>query len=140
MPAKYPCGCCGKPVARTHRGLCCDTCNLWFHIACTGVTPKEYNKLSTSTEDWTCINCLRVLPGPQTRLQSHLTNKLKEMEKVQRQHFETKAHEELQKEKKEELLEICKKRRHEETEEEREERLEVRRKRRHEETEKEREE
>jgi hypothetical protein len=61
-PVKYPCGICGRPVANNHRALECDTCNLWHHIKCAGITPAEYNQFVKAEEQgktypWECFTC-----------------------------------------------------------------------------------
>ena len=50
-PVTFPCGDCGRAVASNHRGICCDTCNQWFHIRCANMTPQDYSALSCSIED-----------------------------------------------------------------------------------------
>ena len=57
-PVTFPCGNCGRAVASNHRGICCDTCNKWFHIRCANITPQEYSALCHSIEDWYCENCI----------------------------------------------------------------------------------
>ena len=57
-PVTFPCGDCGRAVASNHRGICCDTCNQWFHIRCANITPQDYSALSCSIEDWYCKNCI----------------------------------------------------------------------------------
>ena len=34
MPTRYPCGICLKPVAKNHKAVKCDYCDLWIHIKC----------------------------------------------------------------------------------------------------------
>ena len=33
-PIKSPCGLCSKPVKWNQRAVCCDNCDLWYHIRC----------------------------------------------------------------------------------------------------------
>ena len=46
MPVKFPCKICKKPVAKNHKAICCDVCDLLKEK----VLLKE--KLS-----WSCIVC-----------------------------------------------------------------------------------
>ena len=32
----FPCGLCDVSVGWEDRGICCDTCNVWYHIDCQG--------------------------------------------------------------------------------------------------------
>ena len=57
MPVSFPCGICCKPVASNHRAVQCDVCDLWIHIKCNSISPKEYEKLMESDNQWTCIKC-----------------------------------------------------------------------------------
>jgi hypothetical protein len=36
---KHPCSICYRSVAKTHRAVLCDSCDLWSHIKCTSVSP-----------------------------------------------------------------------------------------------------
>ena len=43
MPAAFPCGICLNPVAKNHKAVKCDNCDLWIHIKC--------NKINVQTSD-----------------------------------------------------------------------------------------
>ena len=64
----FPCGDCGREVASNHRGICCDTCNQWFHIRCANIIPQEYSALCDSIEDLYCKNCNSDNDGRQRQL------------------------------------------------------------------------
>ena len=54
---KFPCGLCKKSVHKNHRAILCDSCNSWIHIKCNKLSPKDYESLKDSTEEWNCIKC-----------------------------------------------------------------------------------
>ena len=33
-PIRFPCGYCSKPVKINQLALCCDGCDIWYHIPC----------------------------------------------------------------------------------------------------------
>jgi len=50
---------CLKSVASNHRAVNCDSCNLWAHIKCANVSPREYSHLSRLDKfDFVCPRCL----------------------------------------------------------------------------------
>ena len=55
------CSVCKKTVARNHRAINCDLCNLWCHIKCGKVTPTEYKRFSTTSFSWSCPACTTTL-------------------------------------------------------------------------------
>lgn len=58
MPIKFPCGFCRKPVAKNHKGICCDSCETWSHKKCSKVSDAEYIRLSEDeSTPWKCQNC-----------------------------------------------------------------------------------
>ena len=61
---KNPCSVCARSVAKNHRAISCDSCQLLCHIRCGGVSPVEYNRLaSMATFCWICSACIcRALP------------------------------------------------------------------------------
>ena len=42
----FPCGVCDADVGWEDRGICCDTCNIWYHIDCQGKNIV-----------WECMKC-----------------------------------------------------------------------------------
>ncbi|XP_045212603.2 uncharacterized protein LOC123563707 [Mercenaria mercenaria] len=36
----------------------CDNCDVWSHIKCLNIQPKEYTKLGQSDDPWYCPGCL----------------------------------------------------------------------------------
>lgn len=50
-PTQWPCPKCTKNVL--HGGICCDTCNLWYHFDCVGVVENQVPE----DEDWHCGEC-----------------------------------------------------------------------------------
>ena len=58
-PIKYPCGTCQRPVASNHRAMGCDLWNVWVHIKCCGVTPKQYEYFQAQGDNssWLCPTC-----------------------------------------------------------------------------------
>ena len=60
MTTSYPCGICHKPVAKTHRAIKCDICNLWCHVKCRFVSNELYQELiSSENEPWNCTKCTK---------------------------------------------------------------------------------
>jgi len=60
MLLKFPCAICGKAVAKNHRGVQCDVCNLWIHTKCNNTSVHEYQRLMDSEEEikWGGKSCL----------------------------------------------------------------------------------
>ena len=56
MP-KFPCKICSKSVAKTHKAVCCDLCNIWVHIKCNKINAATYNMLLNDETKWFCIEC-----------------------------------------------------------------------------------
>ena len=53
----YPCGICQESVTWSCRGICCDSCDVWFHHTCVDVGSAEYEALSRPTVAWICPRC-----------------------------------------------------------------------------------
>lgn len=34
---EYPCGMCNQKVSWSHQGVCCDSCDAWFHASCQNI-------------------------------------------------------------------------------------------------------
>ena len=60
-PPKFLCGNCKKSVQSNQKGICCDTCNLWFHankkFRPIDMTDNLYQDLGTSDQPWHCDIC-----------------------------------------------------------------------------------
>lgn len=58
------CSVCTKIVARNHRTLTCDQCELWCHMKCGQVKPSQYKRFQQKDHfNWICPVCLlSVLP------------------------------------------------------------------------------
>ena len=56
---RYPCGVCGKAVrwSRTRKAVACDTCDVWFHCDCMGMSSLSYNRINRSDVTWICSSC-----------------------------------------------------------------------------------
>ena len=56
----FPCGVCDADIGWEDRGICCDTCNIWYHIDCQGMSSTMYsilNKSSGKNIVWECLKC-----------------------------------------------------------------------------------
>ena len=62
-PVKYPCQICNKAVKWTTPGVCCDSCDGWYHKICMGMSSGVYSGLQNVS--WYCCNC--GLPNCQTQ-------------------------------------------------------------------------
>ena len=55
------CPVCARTIARNHRALNCESCQLKYHIKCGKVSPREYTALQTSNPlNWKCLSCILV--------------------------------------------------------------------------------
>ena len=46
-PGLERCSVCGNSVARNHRSPFCDSCELWCHIKCGLITPREFKRFQS---------------------------------------------------------------------------------------------
>ena len=54
-PLKYPCQICHKAVKWTTPGVCCDSCELWYHKDCMGMSSGIYASIKNIS--WYCVQC-----------------------------------------------------------------------------------
>ena len=53
----YLCGACRHPVDWDTKGVLCENCDNWYHIACQAIPSANYSQLDHSSIIWTCTNC-----------------------------------------------------------------------------------
>ena len=58
---KFPCKICNKTVAKKHRAVCCDLCDIWVHIKCNKINTATYNMLQNDDTKWFCIECSKTI-------------------------------------------------------------------------------
>ena len=56
-PSSSSCGICTMSVLESHKGVQCDSCDLWFHTSCCRISDSSYCRLANSTCIWICPNC-----------------------------------------------------------------------------------
>ena len=56
-PTKFPCGVCSRPAKSNQRAVCCDSCDIWFHVRCMNMSSSTYEGLNNSYTSWFCSNC-----------------------------------------------------------------------------------
>ena len=72
-PVRYPCTECGKPVRSNQQGIFCDSCEMWTHTRCCGVSKEAYERLSQEQSEWFCLRCsMSGLPFANSSLNSSL--------------------------------------------------------------------
>ena len=67
-PVRHPCSSCLKSVAKNHRAILCDNCDLWAHIKCENISTKIYAEMANSNKqlNFICSSCiLNQLPFPE---------------------------------------------------------------------------
>ena len=50
----YPCGGCLDLVTWEQDAICCDTCNVWSHKVCVGMSTSFFTHLASSDVSWIC--------------------------------------------------------------------------------------
>ena len=50
----FPCGYCEDPVTWEQRGICCDSCDMWFHKDCVDMGSFTFLAYSTTNVSWIC--------------------------------------------------------------------------------------
>ena len=51
----YTCGFCDLQVSWSHRAVCCDECDIWYHKSCVSMLSREYEEIEDVS--WNCIKC-----------------------------------------------------------------------------------
>ena len=59
MVIKHPCKICRKPVAKNHKAINCDNCNIWVHIKCNHNNKTTYEHLQKDQTFWYCMECTK---------------------------------------------------------------------------------
>ena len=54
-PVKFPCAICHKAVKWSTPGVCCDSCDVWYHQECMGMPDCIYDGLKYIS--WECFQC-----------------------------------------------------------------------------------
>ena len=54
-PVKFPCAIWEKAVKWTTPGVCCDSCDVWYHQECMGMPDCVYKGLKSIS--WECFKC-----------------------------------------------------------------------------------
>ena len=57
MLAAFTCGICLNPVAKNHKAVKCDNCDLWIHIKCNKINVQTFNLLINDNTVWYCLTC-----------------------------------------------------------------------------------
>ena len=52
-----PCGYCKEPVTWAEKGVCCDSCEVWYHHTCQNLRSTIYEHMDTSSCSWHCLTC-----------------------------------------------------------------------------------
>ena len=50
-------GYCEDPVTWEQRGICCDSCDVWFHKDCVDMGSFTFLAYSTTNVSWICCRC-----------------------------------------------------------------------------------
>ena len=61
MQTAFPCGIYLNPVAKNHKAVKCDNCDLWIHIKCKKINLQTYNLLINDSTVWYCLTCSKKL-------------------------------------------------------------------------------
>ena len=57
MPIKHPCKICNNPVAKKHKAVQYDKCQLWVHRKYNKINIQTYTMLKEDETTWYCISC-----------------------------------------------------------------------------------
>ncbi len=56
-PVRYPCGVCEKSVRSGVKAICCDMCDVWYHVKCLAMSNTMYNVMKNTSTSWICCQC-----------------------------------------------------------------------------------
>lgn len=48
---------CRKPDDGTQAMICCDSCHIWFHGACIGLSDQKMNEMGDQNKEYICSKC-----------------------------------------------------------------------------------
>ncbi len=54
---KYPCNICSKAAKWGQRAICCDDCNMWYHLDCISMSTPSYEMIQDTSVSWICDAC-----------------------------------------------------------------------------------
>ena len=54
---KADCGLCSSAVLKDHKGVQCDSCEMWVHNGCSFITESQYETLENTNCSWICPKC-----------------------------------------------------------------------------------
>ena len=57
MQSIYPCGFCERAVGWENKAVCCDGCDIWYHMSCLSNCSNNYETLQHSSVSWICAKC-----------------------------------------------------------------------------------
>ena len=49
---------CDKVVTYKQNSICCDLCDKWIHLKCTGLDKITFDKIRKDDSTWICKNCI----------------------------------------------------------------------------------
>ena len=63
-PIKFPCGICQKAVRDGMRAVCCDECDVWYHVKCYSISTAVYKTLKTVLKAGFAVNVVSQISTP----------------------------------------------------------------------------
>ena len=56
----YPCRRCLQNILDNMDCICCDICDNWLHVYCSGLTFKKFKKIIQDISSvWYCTTCIK---------------------------------------------------------------------------------
>ena len=62
----YLCGVCQSDVNWEQKAVCCDQCDVWYHIECQNIHSDQYIDMDSTSVRWECHQCLMPNMSPDT--------------------------------------------------------------------------